>query len=70
MTEKYMTARELSQVTGISDEFIRSAMRRSSEFHPLPHIKCGYTRPVRKASMSTFQQWLREEEQLTAEGKF
>lgn len=69
MTEKYMTARELSQATGISDEFIRSAMCRGSEFHPLPHIKCGYKRPVRKVSMSTFQQWLHEEEQLTADGR-
>lgn len=65
--DPYLTAKQLAEETGncIPAEFIRQAFYRGQAYHPLPHIKCGEKRPVRRTRLSTFEKWLEEEEKGT-----
>lgn len=65
--DPYLTANQLAEKTGhcISPDFIRTAFYRGKSHHPLPHIKSGSKRPVRRTRLSTFEQWLEEEEKGT-----
>lgn len=66
MIERAYTCGQMSDLCGgaLSAESIRAACYRSSENHPLPHIRSGEKRPVIKIRPSVFQEWYEEEERM------
>ena len=62
MMEGYYTLPELAKETGFPYAFLDAACHRSKEFHPLPHVKAGNKRPIRRVRLSAFEKWLEEEE--------
>lgn len=67
MAEKqWLTCSELAKETGLPEEFFRSAMHRAKGFHPLPCMKFGNKRLVRRARLSDVEAWLEEELALQA----
>jgi hypothetical protein len=64
--ERLYTAHELARATGgtVPEEFIRSACRRASGCHPLPHIETGLKRKIVRIRLSDFERWIEEEARL------
>ena len=63
--DKALTAEQVAHNFGFPANFVREACNRESNYHPLPHIKRGGSRPVCYVRPSTFERWLDEEEKLT-----
>ncbi len=64
--EKPLTCREIGARAGLSEEYVRAACHRGSQFHPLPHTRSGGKRPVIRIRWSTFTAWYDEEEARSA----
>lgn len=58
--EPLLTCKEVAAASGcVSERYVREMCRRPSD--PIPHIRCGVTRPIYKIRMSDFERWLDEE---------
>lgn len=62
--EKPITIAELAARTGLSQEWLRSAVHRGRGMHPLPCVWFGAKRPVCRVRFSTFEAWYAEEERI------
>lgn len=62
MFEKPITLSQLSQETGLSEEWLRSAAHRGRRNHPMPCVWFGKKRPICRVRMSAFLEWYAEEE--------
>lgn len=60
--EKPMLIDEVAEKAGLPAEFVRAATFRAKGYHPLPCVKSGKKRPVKRIRWSTFVKWYEEEE--------
>lgn len=63
--DKVMTIQQAAYRYGLSQGFVRSACKRDSAHHPLPHLEHGKTRPHIYIRPEAMERWLEEEERLT-----
>lgn len=60
--EAPMLIREVAEKSGLPEEFVRAATFRGKGHHPLPCVRSGAKRPVKRIRWSTFVKWYEEEE--------
>jgi hypothetical protein len=61
--EPYKTLSELAKITGVTDETLRWATKKST--HQLPYIRAGAQGGRKMARLSVLKKWLQEEEELS-----